>query len=431
MRYMQQQPNPYDSLFSAIGSVLGQGQRAKQDAKDTAGIVSAMQPYETNTMNNQFQYLTPQNNMGEQKIAQGLLPTGFNQSVPTSDMVGQGLLSGQQHPTTTNGQQQFFPMQQDQTQANPNQVMGKYSPVNNPAAVSSAPLDWAGTKKDIQKQGYQRLTELAKTMSPDAFRAMLPDARKYIDSHIADTKIDFDKNVETKAWTSFDSAPDYKTKMMTGIKAGLNPQLLKMALDTGIEIKTQDVGDKFISYGVDTHNNRLVDLKTGEQLDPAIFTKGISAVDQMRNDTTMRGQNITAANSAATLAARQNGTYGGRGRGGLTTTQQMAADNKLINAKAIMNAYSDSGKPYVNNMGENSFKPYSAAEQIKFNQAADYIKANDMGGSQDVEPQQQQEQSNPDGAAWYSQKYDELVASGMDADKATGYMQYLIQQNGG
>lgn len=402
-----QQNDPYANAFTILGTIMGQKAKERGEAKSSEALTSLYAPIETNMTDTNFQDLTPQGSAIKQQTAQGLLPTGFNQQVPTSNDVGQGLL-GQPMQQSMSRDMQAPQTVQQPTNFNISNPLDKYSIANNPVSITSKTKDWNGIQKDIQSQGYKRIQELSKTMSADEFRKTLPLARQYIQDHITQAKADYDKQAENDAWTKFDSAPDYKTKMMTGIKAGLNPALLKMALDTGVEIKTADLGDKIVSYGVDTHNNKLIDLTTGQALDPAMLTKGISAAQQEQFNIQREGQQIQREGQRA----RSSGG-GGYNRGGLTPAQQRSADAKLINAKAIMSAYNDSGKPFINSMGQEDFKPYTTAEQIKFNQAAEYIKANDSNYGQN-------NQSNDQ----FSNDEDPRIAQA----RAAGYSEEEIQQ---
>jgi hypothetical protein len=111
------------------------------------------------------------------------------------------------------------------------------------------------------------------------------------------------------------------------------------------------------------------------------------------------------------------GSRGGVSRvGGFTPTQQRAESLKIQNAKAIMGAYDPNGK-IDPTTGE--YKPYTTAEQIKFNEASELLNAN--GVSVDNGSQSSNQQSNDDQAQAWRDRYNNVLAdianSSSDAER--------------
>lgn len=139
-----------------------------------------------------------------------------------------------------------------------------------------------------------------------------------------------------------------------------------------------------------------------------------------------------------------NGLVGGRGRGGggLTATQQRAADDKLTKARAIMATYNPNGT--FDSKGE--WRPYTPQEQMKFNEAAEYIKAYDQNwnnqetkpaavGRGDLRQSEGQITNNPktsqDVMAYQSMWKKLVEEKGFTPEQATEYMDELTKANGG
>lgn len=156
---------------------------------------------------------------------------------------------------------------------------------------------------------------------------------------------------------------------------------------------------------------------------PGTYYKGVSP-------TAVYNKNTVSADTQYKVANRPVG--GGRSSGGFTPAQQRAASNKLSDARAIMSAYNDGGKLTYDKEGNEVWKPYTTAEQIKFNQAAEYIKANDPEwGTEPAQPQPQAAGGGDAGAQWYYQTADAIKAQHPDAteEEITAFMTNLI--NGG
>ena len=126
-------------------------------------------------------------------------------------------------------------------------------------------------------------------------------------------------------------------------------------------------------------------------------------------------------------------TGGGRNGDGLTPTQARAEGTKLANAKAIMSMYDPRGKFVSDGQGNERWAPYTTAEQIKFNEAADYIKNHDVqavgqpAAAAQTQTTTQQPTSDP-AAVNYDKVWRQLRAEKPDwtDQQVTDYVTYLI-----
>lgn len=245
-----------------------------------------------------------------------------------------------------------------------------------------------------------------------------------INNKVADVTDKYNRQLQEDAYAVLGSNADYRTKLVTGIKAGMKPELLKLALDNGMTFHNLNLNDRQQPVAYDKHSNTVINLLTGQPITAEELRNGVNPT-AIYNKNTVGADTIYKVNN---MPVRGGG--GGRNSNGLTATQQMARDDKLANAKAIMAAYNDGGEMSIDKDGNQVWKPYSTSEQIKFNQAADYIKAHDP--TYGVTQEQPQSANNDDsGANWYYQTANEIKAAHPDAtdDEIEAFMTKMI--NGG
>lgn len=309
--------NPYAGLFSVIGAIMGNKAKERGERKNAEALTSLYAPIEPNMTNDTFQDQASRANLNsnymgkniDQQTAQGLLPTGFQQQAPTSDMIGQGLL-GNKPPQAPQAPQRFFADPSIQTDQQPatTPLMGQYAKENNPVNVSSTPKDWNGIQKDIQAQGYKRIQEMSKNMSPDEFRKNLPIARQLINDSITQSKGEYDQKKQDEAYLSFETESDPKKKIMIGMKAGLiGKEGAMMLIQPNVETKVINTGGANVVVGFDKLTGKYVNLKDGAEI-PA---------DELQ---TMLQPTLTPAQQADEVQrqySRDNPrTYSGGGGGG-------------------------------------------------------------------------------------------------------------------
>lgn len=171
------------------------------------------------------------------------------------------------------------------------------------------------TRADIQKQFNtefgNKLRELAKSQ-PEMFKTYLPQLMQIRQERLDQLNTDFDRQEQATALGNMMNAKTYGEKLVAGIKSGIKPELMKMALDTGMDIKMLDLEDKYLPVGIDSHNNQVIDLKTGQPIDPVVLTKGINpataeslALQRRGQDITLRGQNLTFETNQDRISAKQ------------------------------------------------------------------------------------------------------------------------------
>ena len=139
---------------------------------------------------------------------------------------------------------------------------------------------------DIRKSYATRMQQAIKSGSidPTMLRQYMPQIQQQMNSEIEQARGDYTKQQEQTAWANFEKAPDYKSKMMTGIKAGLNPQLLKLALDSGMEVKTIDLGDRTLPLGIGKDGS-IVNLITGKQPTAEEMAAGVNPTAKYNKET--------------------------------------------------------------------------------------------------------------------------------------------------
>jgi hypothetical protein len=168
-------------------------------------------------------------------------------------------------------------------------------------------------EKDIRQNYATRIQEAIKSgnINPTMLRQYMPQIQQQINSEIEQARGDYTKQQEQTAWANFEKAPDYKSKMMTGIKAGLNPQLLKLALDSGMEVKTIDLGDRTLPIGIGKDGS-IVNLITGKPPTAEEMAAGV-------NPTAKYNKQTLSADTKYSVDNRPVPSGGGSGGNGLST----------------------------------------------------------------------------------------------------------------
>lgn len=436
-----------ESLFSLIGTMMGNNARQRAEAKDSAALSSLYAPIEPNmnttTVNDLSSQANPNSNyMGkniDQQTAQGLLPTGFQQSAPTADMVGQGLLSIRQPQQPPQAQQRFFNDPSIQTDQQPaiTPVMGQYAKENNPGSITTKTNDWNGIQKDIQAQGYKRIQELSKSMSPEMFAKYLPEAKRVISEQITQSKGEYDQKVQDNAYASFETETDPKKKIMIGMKAGLiGKEGAMMLIQPDTETKVINTGSENVVVGFSKLTGRYVNLKDGSEipadelqtmLKPTAKPKEASEYERWK--------------MANGVGIRTGGTGGGGSGGGIGGGRSTTAKPGKLGKEETWALNYESGVGMTNDQSTidtlgSSDLPLTTSQTNQLQQAMGrrdhYWKVSSGGqyGQTEPQPQAQQAESNPGGAEWYSQNWQAIkdATPGMTDQQATDYMTYRIQQ---
>lgn len=371
-RIQQAGPNIYEGLFGLLGTIMGNNARQRNDSAiaDTLTGVNSWQPEQ------------PQ---------QGLLQQPVQQATPIDN----------QQPDLI--QQAVQPQEQPQQQ-----IQQALSAPNKNNIRAGFGKDYALAMKElVGKRG----------VSPKEAKALI------------------DNELNSRVDTMYtDQAQKYQDGMLEQFTALPNMDEKKAymwalsAKNKGLPVDPEQFAKVFAQ-------KKLESLNLGDRyqmVDPykeGTYDIGISPTARYNKETVSADAQYRVAN--APVRGSGSGGSGGRSSSGMTPSQQRAEDNKLTNARAIMNVYSDNGKK--NSKGE--YVPYTTAEQIKFNQAADYIKSHDhtWNVAPDVaQPQEQPaQQSNEDGASWYDQTWRDAVNQGLSPEQATAYMTDIIKKSGG
>lgn len=225
------------------------------------------------------------------KAQQGLFPTSFNQSVPTSDTLGQGLL----------GQ----PLNSQPAQANNFEFtnpLDKYSKENNPVSITtSAPKTLQEQTRMINAQIPKKMQEMMKAgYKPKEALALLKESANQA---IADRT----ETYKQSQIDSFETEQDPRKKIMIGMKAGLiGKEGAMMLVQPDIETKVINTGGENVVVGFSKMTGKYVNLKDGteiapndlqEMLKPTLTPAQVQSAELQREQIRRQGQRYSGGPS--------------------------------------------------------------------------------------------------------------------------------------
>lgn len=302
----QQQPSFWEGLINGFMSQREKNQEQQKQANmyldaskfgetlnnlDYGGQTSIQDLANRSNQNSNYT-----NKTAEVKAQQGLLPTGFNQQIPTSSNIGQGLL----------GQ----PLQQAQqpTNFNISNPLDKYSATNNPANVTvSAPKNIQQQTSMIKSQIPLAMKELlAKGYNP---KDVLPLLQQVANDKISEHTATYQQQMVNDLYQGFVNEENPNKKAMYAAR-------LKQA---GYDVTTpykefapEYKFEKFDNGG--TNEGYAFNPKTGKVEKQLSIDKTVSPDAQLNADTRIK---TTGMNSATALqVASMRGSSGGRSSSG-------------------------------------------------------------------------------------------------------------------
>lgn len=191
------------------------------------------------------------------------------------------------------------------------------TPTNKPV-IKTQTLTLSEIKPKIRAMMYPAAKALAdKGHDPKVFMPMLQQA---VNDSIAEHTERFNNAQRDQALSIINSNADYRAKFIAGVKAGFKPEILKMALDNGLDFRLQSLGNRVGVFGVDKHNGVVYDMTTGQPINADSVKFGVSPT-AVYNKNTVSADNIYNKNtvSADTVYRRENpmprSGSGGNGNG--------------------------------------------------------------------------------------------------------------------
>jgi hypothetical protein len=265
---------------------------------------------------------------------------------------------------------------------------------------------------------YQAAAQLARDgHDPKQFLPLLQQATN---DKIADANNRVAQQQQEQAYSVLGSNADYKTKFIAGVRAGMKPELLKMALDNGMTFHNINLSDRQLPIAYDKHNNQAINMLTGQPVTESELQNGV-------NPTAVYNKNTVSADAQYRVANRPEprGYSGGGGRstGGRASSGPTASQINQANGElGRFNKWQQD-----NPMADGMDYPY---KEKLWN--AQGILGQGGAGAPQEETGAPQESSNQDGAAWYDnavraamQKY------GADQSTAEEIVSRYITANGG
>ena len=252
------------------------------------------------------------------KAQQGLLPTSFNQSVPTSDTLGQGLL-GMPKQQVEQQPQRFFidPNIATDMQPDTTPLLGKYAKENNPVNITtSAPKTLQEQTRMIKTQQGQAMRELiAKGYSP---KEILPLLQQATNDKISEHTAIYQQNQVNELYQGFVNEENPNKKAMYAAR-------LKQA---GYDVTTpyKEFAPEYKAERFDNGNSNdaySFNPKTGKYELQVSMAKGVSPDAQLRADTSITTASMrrAAGGSGGSRSTGGGGNYGDGGRKTGTTKQ--------------------------------------------------------------------------------------------------------------
>lgn len=267
----QQDYGPWNAAADIASAIMQRNQQRAQDKKDlqsTQSLFGLLQPSDVDTgtgMRSQVNLDPSLQKVNTQQPQRKPFDfSGIGQTPPIYNGPQEQQPIGLMQPQQVTGQNALTMPQQPAPQIQAPTVTQKERTIKD-------------VENDIRKSYAARMQAAVKSgVTPAMLKQYMPQILQQRDVEIEQARGDYTKQQEQTAWANFEKAPDYKSKMMTGIKAGLNPQLLKLALDSGMEVKTIDLGDRTLPLGIGKDGS-IVNLITGKPPTQEELTKGVSA----------------------------------------------------------------------------------------------------------------------------------------------------------
>jgi hypothetical protein len=248
----------------------------RQDKKDAQFMANAFNPvdYKTQQTDTNFQFKDTTGQAVRDKANQGLLSSGIlgNMDTPTSVDVGQGLLGSK--PPTNN--YQF---------TNPMDQYSKSRPENQMTTTTTTKdLGIGDIQSQIKKSWADKVKADIKGMSGEGARQYMSMARQTLQDQLGQVKTDYQEKQRIGWLETLGGDGDYKSKMIAGIRAGVDPQLMKMALDSGVKIDIRRLGDRDTPFAIDERNQRIINMFTGKPVTQEDLQYGMTPYQQYRTD---------------------------------------------------------------------------------------------------------------------------------------------------
>jgi hypothetical protein len=383
-----------------FADILGAFMMRRQMDRDNKMLANAFNPvdYKTQgtTTNYQFADTTGQN--VKNKATQGLLSGGmlgntanmasdvmggYTPNAPTSAGLGQGLLGKapgllQMFPQAAQGAMQMMPKQAVDVGSFTN-PMDKYSaskPENQMTTTTTTKeLGLPDIQKQIRDSWSKKVQADIKGMSAEGARQYMMAAQRTLQEQLGQAKSDYDTNQRNGWLETLGGDGDYRTKMIAGIRAGVDPQLMKFALDSGMRIDIRNMGGSLLPLGVDERNQRIINMMTGKPVTAEELQMGLTPgqAEEMQ----LRREGL--------YSSRGGGYSGGGGTGRQPSTYFTNYEQRgnLQKDQALMDEYN----ARIANGEE--IKP---SEQHLYNGAAARLNAylRQQGGAEPQQPEQPQ-----------------------------------------
>jgi hypothetical protein len=291
-------------------------------------------------------------------------------------------------------------------------------------SAPQTPQTWQQKEADYKKAYYAKLKSLYQNKDIDnkTINQVLPQLNTMFNDQLTQAKSQYTQQQTNSLLNTLNDKTNYKNAAVAAARLAQ----LGVKIPSGFVAAFKDPELKHVIVNAGgTMELKSFNPTTGEFTDGGSVTvtntpyqEGQLAIGQQNADA-----NTTRAQASMISATKPPRTTG---NGGITASQQRAISDKLAAAKAIMSAYDPNGKPD----GMGGYKPYTTAEQINFNMAAEYIKAYDSNWNSDEPQAQPQQQSSGDdsGAAYYDRTFREIKAAHPEAsdDEIYEFMTQMI-----
>jgi hypothetical protein len=325
IQFAQPAYNPYAGLFGALGAVLGHNAADRQGVKDNLAAVDAEYG---NAGTTAASPIRGQGLLGDTSALASQAMGGYTPTAPTATDLGHGL---------------------SPAPANPAPIV---QPQKDPT--------WGDARSQLNRGFAQRLKQAAQTMSPEAFQKAMPQFRAQYNQEVADAQSQFNKDQQNRYVDQFEAEQDPRKKIAIGLKSGLiGKEGAMMLVQPGTETKVINTGGDNVVVGYNKFTGRYVNLGDGSEIDAAklqeMLKPTVTPSAQLSADVAMRGQDISAANTAARVAAAGGG-------GGMSTGDQrrLSALNTVINQHE---QWITKRKDLTGQMPDESQSPYFKAAQ--------------------------------------------------------------------
>lgn len=368
------------------------------------------------------------NKTASTQAMQGLLPTSFNQSVPTSDTLGQGLL-GMPKQQVEQQPQRFFADPNIATDMQPDTtpLLGQYAKENNPVNITtSAPKTLQEQTRMINAQIPKKMQEMLKAgYEPKEALSLLKESANQEITNRTEKYKQQQMNMLT------DPNLDVRQKLQIGLQLGLKPEEMKMLTQRLTNPTMRNLGDRDQPVAFDPYTGQYINTMTGQPLTEEELKFGISP-------TAVYNKTTVSEDTKYKISNRPAPTYGGGGLGGnyggggvRTSTPKLGKEenwalgyesgNALTNDTALIEGLSALDNP-------------TPSQQIQLDKALgrrDHYWKVSSGGQYGAPEQQEQTQGgNNDGASWYYKQAEQVKAENPNFtdQQITDYMTYLINQ---